>query len=202
MNNLANDPKHSDLVIDMRNKLWQTSVQIGDLGYIPEPLLEDSGKKYGNKYHVLATTENADLQSQCHKILEKCALRDIPGMLEGLYHTLPEVRFWAAYGLGNIDNYDQTILTALDHALTDESDAVRIAAARALCRSGKTEQALKILMDNLGNSNRITGMYAALFIEDLPFPLVTKAVPELRKALDSPYTFTQRIASRLLQKTE
>ncbi len=202
MTNLAADPKYSDLLAEMRANLWQTSQQTGDLGYIPEPLLEEAGKQYGNKYHVLAAGENKDLQEACHTILGKCATSDIAGMLEGLVHKRPEVRFWAAYGLGNVEGPGEAALTALDRALGDESDAVRIAAARALCLSGKPEKAWQTLVDNLDNSNRITGMYAALFIEDLPLPLVTKALPELRKALDSPYAFTQRVASRLIQKTE
>lgn len=202
MNNLATDPNYADMLVEMRAKLWQTSLQTGDLGYIPEPLLEESGKKYGNKYHVLAAAENQNLQESCHSILDKCAAKDIPGMLEGLSHERPEVRFWAAYGLGNIDNRDQTILTALERALDDESDAVKIAAARALCLAGDSETAWQVLVDNLDNSNRITGMYAASFIEDLPLPMIEKAVPQLQKALGNPYAFTQRIATRLIQKTK
>lgn len=200
MHNLANDPAYSNLLAGMRAKLWQTSAEIGDLGYIPEPILEESGKRYGNKYHVLAAVENRELQEACHSILGKCATKDLSGMLEGLAHERPEIRFWAAYGLGNIDAHTETTLTALDHALMDESHAVRIAAARALCLSGKTEAALQTLTNNLSNSNLIISMYSALFIEDLPVPLIRKALPELGNAMDSPYAFTQRIASRLIKK--
>jgi arylsulfatase A-like enzyme len=200
MNNLAADPQHSELLAEMRAKLWQTSVQTGDLGYIPEPLLEELGKKYGNKFHVLTAAENAELQSECYKILETCAQRDIPGMLEGLRHTRQEVRFWAAYGLGNIGQLDEATSTALGTALNDGNEPVRIAAARALCRSGESDIAFQVLLDNLNNNNRITGMHAAGFIEDLPLQLIRKAIPELKKALDSPYAFTQRIATRLISK--
>lgn len=202
MNNLVTDPKYVDVLAEMREKLWQTSVQTRDLGYIPEPLLEEAGKRYGNKYLVLAAGENQDLQEVCHAILGKCATRDIEGMVEGLSHERPEVRFWAAYGLGNAEGLDEAALSALDRALGDVSDPVRIAAARALCRSGKHDNAWQLLVDNLDNSNRITGMYAASFIEDLPLPLIRKAIPELKKALDSPYAFTQRIAARLISKAE
>lgn len=201
MNNLAMDPEYSDLLAEMRTRLWQTSVQIGDLGYLPEPLLEESGKRYGNKYFVLKADENKDLQESCHDILLKCAAKDRKGMLNGLSHTYPEVRFWAAYGLGNVSEYDEATLNALDHAMDDEFDAVRIAAARALCLAGKPETALQTLTDNLTSSNLITGMYAALFIGDLPLPLISKALPELKNAMNSPYAFTQRIATRLVEKS-
>jgi hypothetical protein len=165
MNNLAEDPKYAELLAEMSVMLWQTSVQTGDMGYIPEPLLEE-----------------------------------IPGMLEGLRHTRPEVRFWAAYGLGNIGQLDEATSTALGTALNDGNEPVRIAAARALCRSGESDIAFQVLLDNLNNNNRITGMHAAGFIEDLPLQLIRKAIPELKKALDSPYAFTQRIATRLISK--
>jgi arylsulfatase A-like enzyme len=202
MNNLATDPKYSDLLAEMKTKLWQTSVQIGDLGYLPEPLLEESGKRYGNKYYVLKADENKGLQESCYDMLLKCAGKDIKGMLKGLSHEFPEVRFWAAYGLGNVEGHDEATLISLDRAMGDEFDAVRIAAARAMCLAGKTETALQILTDNLTNSNLIIGMYTALFIEDLPLPLIKKALPDLKNAMDNPYAFTQRIATRLVKKSQ
>lgn len=202
MKNLANDPNYAGVLLEMRAKLWDNSVQTGDLGYIPEPLLEELGMSYGNKCYVLTAGENKDLQEACHNMIGKCASKDIPGMLEGLSHQRPEVRFWAAYGLGNVTGHDEVTLSALNRTLKDESDAVQIAVARALCLAGKSETALNVLSENMDNSNRITGMYAALFIEDLPLPMKKSVLPEIHKALDNPYSFTKRIASRLIEKTE
>ena len=199
MNNLAGDPKYSGLLANMRALLWQTSEETGDLGYIPEPILEELGKQYGNKSNVLAAPENKDLQLDCFQMLETAALGDIPGMLGGLTHTRPEVRFWAAYGLGNVGKLDDNAITALGNALRDVSDPVAIAAARALCLSGMAEPALQVLIDNLDNDNLITGMYAIRFIEDLPLSLIHQTIPDLTQAVESRYAFTGRIAQRLLQ---
>ena len=64
------------------------------------------------------------------------------------------VRYWAAIGLGDIRP------DGLDSLLEDDSDSVRIAAAEALCKQGKEDKALKVLMDVLQNGSNSSRLYA------------------------------------------
>jgi len=46
--NLADDPQYRETVSDLREKLYHWMQETGDLGLIPEPILEDLGKERGN----------------------------------------------------------------------------------------------------------------------------------------------------------
>jgi len=200
MNNLAGNPAYQDTLQKMQNMLLTTIIETNDLGFIPEPILEDLGKKYGNKFYVLQQDENRDLTTECIETMELVEKRDVGGLQKALKHEMASVRFWAGYGLGNIPELSASAAPELQKALNDNSDAVKIAAARALCRLGQPEFALHILEDNLKNQNLIVGLYSALFIEDLDKDLIRRVLPTIEKAKESPYEFTKRTAVRLNSK--
>jgi len=197
LNNLAGNDTYRDTLQKMRNILISTILETKDLGFIPEPILEEMGKKYGNKYYILQQPENSGLIRECMRVLRLDEQGEVEELQKALSDKRPSIRFWAAYGLGNIPELPAGAVASLKELLEDESDAVKIAAARALCRTGHTEPALHILSDNLENSNLITGMYATLFIEDLNEEMIEKIMPAIEKAKDGPYEFTRRIAVRI-----
>ena len=200
MNNLAGDPAYQDTLQKMQDMLLSTIFRTNDLGFIPEPVLEDLGKQHGNKFYVLQQEENCDLTRQCIETMELFERNDVSGLLKALKHEKASVRFWAAYGLGNIPEPASDVIPSVRAALEDETDAVKIVAARALCRLEQEEPALKILEDNLENQNLIVGLYAALFIEDLDEESIRKVLPSIEEAKESPYEFTRRVAVRLSDK--
>lgn len=198
MNNLAEDQRHQETMVEMRELLYQQIMQSKDLGFIPEPLLEELGKKAGNKYYVLQTPENSNLLDECLEMIEQVNNVNVDAMLEGLNSAREEVRFWAAYGLGNFSKHNDRTSEALKNTLNDPSAPVRIASARALCQGGNgSEDALEILTRELSNKNLITGMYAALFIEDLAPEYAEEILSKLDQDKEVPYAFTQRILTRL-----
>ncbi len=197
MNNLAEDPAFQDTLQQMRATLLATVKATHDLGFVPEPIAEVLGKKYGNKYFILQQPEYQNLISESIQALRLDGQKDVKDLQERLNHAKASIRFWAAYGLGNLGSEAAGAVPSLSTALQDESDAVKIAAARALCLMDRTEPALQIMTDNLNNDNLIVGLYAALFIEDLGEPVAGKILPFIQEAQENPYNFTRRVADRM-----
>ena len=202
MHNLASNPEHLDELQNMQQLMLETLQSTNDLGFIPEPVAEILGKKHGNKFFIAKQPDFASLQNQCLETLSFDEENNLSDLKTALKDKEPAVRFWAAYGLGNLNNLPDDVLSELQEKLNDPSDAVKIAAARALCKSGETEPALNILVENMSNQNLIAGLYAALFIEDLDFELRQQIKPEIARQQDNPYNFTRRVVNRMLENIE
>jgi N-sulfoglucosamine sulfohydrolase len=81
------------------------------------------------------------------------------GKLPGRYlHLLADkessARYWATIGLGNI------LQDGLNLLLEDDSDSVRIATAEVLCKRGKQDKALTVLLNILQNGSNSSRLYA------------------------------------------
>lgn len=199
MTNLAGNPAYFDTLVKFRDMLITSVIETADLGFIPEPISEELGKIYGNKYYILKQSDNQNLIKKCIETIVLAEKNNVTGLMQALSHDNESIRFWAAYGLGNIPELSTKAIPLLTTALEDKSDAVKIAAARALCITKKSEKALDLLINHLDNPNYLVGLYAALFIEDLDESMINKALPALIKAKDSPYEYTRRVAVRLSQ---
>jgi hypothetical protein len=195
MHNLASNPKHYNTLFLMKDALFDWMEKSNDLGCIPEPVAEELGVKYGNKYHILA--QEPDLQSASLEMMAADENGDVEVLVGGLDDTRPSIRFWAAYGLGNIGISKTT--DDLEPLLDDQNPSVRIAAARALCLLRQDKTAIQVLAEGLDADNVIVSMYAAEFIEDVGREQCSDIMPAIRKATESPYEFTRRIARRLVK---
>lgn len=182
--NLATSPKHTKTLTGLRNSLSEWMIESRDLGLIPEPLLEDFGRKSGNKYAILQS---------------KLSRGTIRGLLSSEEATLndpsPARRYWAATWTGA--NGDRSKVPELQKLLKDDWEPVRIAAALALCRLGvQREQSVKLLAGHLDSANHITGLFAIRAIEWSGVRnATTKAAAD--RAAKSKYEFTRRIGRRL-----
>jgi arylsulfatase A-like enzyme len=203
MENLVTKELFQETLSDMRELMRLQIIQSRDLGFFPEPLLEDLGKKAGNKYYVGQSPENLNILTECVDMINYVNNENVEAMLDGLKSTHEEIRFWAAYGLGNLEKPNTRTYEALKNTLMDSSPPVRIAAARALCQGGDASpSALEVLTKELSNKNLITGMYAALFIEDLPLSDIKDILSRLEKEREVPYAFTQRVLTRLSKRVK
>ncbi|MFW6369712.1 MAG: sulfatase-like hydrolase/transferase, partial [Bacteroidota bacterium] len=202
MHNLASNPEYLNDLQNMQQLMLEAMQSTNDLGFIPEPITEILGKKYDNKYFISKQSDFFSLQNQCLETLSFDEENNLSALKTALKDKEPAVRFWAAYGLGNLNNLADDVLSELQEKLNDPSDAVKIAAARALCKAGLTEPALDILAENMSNQNLITGMYAALFTEDLDLELRQQIKPEIAAQQDNPYNFTRRVINRMLGNME
>jgi len=196
-NNLAGQPDTQNVLQQLRGTLYRWMEDTRDVGVIPEPILEDLGKKYGSKYAVLQVPENAGLVKGIIEIIEAGERRDVPTLKKGLVSRHASLRYWAAVWLGN--SKDETAAADLVSALKDRSACVRVAAARGLCALGSTQPALTVLKQELNNSNLAVGYYAIRALEEIGEPALP-LLPDIRKNIHSPYDPTERIARRLSSK--
>lgn len=194
--NLACNPEYAKCLTRLRSELYDWMIDSGDLGLIPEPILEDLGKRYGNKYYVLQQPENRNLIRNIIDVIEAGEHGDTTFLLDALSSATPSLRYWAATWLGNLG--DQTALKPLARTQSDPVDGVRVAAALALCKLGRKRN-VETLIKEIDNTNLIVGMYAirAIEVSAIDTPAVRKAV---EKAKDSRYEFTRRYAKRLSGK--
>ncbi|MBC9866610.1 MAG: sulfatase-like hydrolase/transferase [Opitutae bacterium] len=195
--NLAGNPKFAKTLSELRSKLYGHMESSRDLGLIPEPILEDLGKRYGSKYQVLKQPENATMVPDLIAIMEAGEKGQVARLRQGLTNKSPAIRYWAATWLGVQGNVDAS--NVLVKATSDPILAVRIAAALALSRIGQSQKGEDVILQTIDDDNWLAGMYAIRALEwsGIRTPAALAAVT---KAKDNPYEFTRRIAKRLSSK--
>ena len=176
----------------LRLRLYQWMADSGDVGIIPEPVLEELGREHGSKYGLLPPRSR--LTWQIIEVVEAGERQDVPALRAGLTHPHPAVRWWAATGLGNAG--DRTAVADLKPLLEDRYAGVRVAAAQSLCQLGAVSEGLPVLERSIDDSNLVAGMYAIRGIEMLG-DVAAPAQPAVKAAVRSPYEFTRRIALRM-----
>ena len=195
INNLAEDPKYAKKLKTMRLQLYAWMDNTNDVGIIPEPILEDMGKKYGNKYTAMKQPEYANIHKRLILVIEAGEKQEINYLLKSAGSDEPAERYWAVTWLG-VNKVPSTLDKV--KAMTEDKDpAVRIAANLALYKIDPTYDPLPELGKLAENRNLIAGMYAMSAIEQTG--IRTDAVKAIaKKATESPYDFTQRYGKYLM----
>ncbi|MBD3374705.1 sulfatase-like hydrolase/transferase [candidate division KSB1 bacterium] len=200
--NLADDPAHQETLQELAGLHRQWIKETRDMGLFPEPVLEELGLEYGNKYFVLQDPDNLALLDELIRIIE---IREQEGdagletLVKALDHDSAAVRYRACYEIGNLDSVASAV-KVLRPMLEDDSEAVRIAAARALCRAGKPEEGTPVLQNALLNSgNHVIRHHAALFFEDIAPPYAEPYLEDFKTAEQDSYEFVTRVAERLVK---
>jgi arylsulfatase A-like enzyme len=184
LNNLANDTAYAGIKNRLKNKLHGWMVETRDLGLLPEAeymiRAEDS-----SPYEY--ARESGDYQ--VGKILEAAEMVGISGepeLLEKLNDNDSGVRYWTVIGLMQLEQISQPTTKALTGLLTDPSPSVQIAAAEALCRFGKSAEAVETLGRNVMDERPWVSLQAArsiLLVEEDARPLI----PVMYKKLETLY---------------
>jgi N-sulfoglucosamine sulfohydrolase len=204
LHNLVNSPEHQKILKRMRAAHIKWLHQTGDLGLIPEPELEEIYLKHGNNYEILAQPENHDLIDRIREVIElgEKGKSATPELINAMQDNRPSVRWWTAIGLGNMNSDAKAAETVLQKALNDKSPSVRVAAARAFCRMGKTRHVLPLLVKELKNKdNKIVRHYAALELEDLG-DKAAKFIEDIRAAQNDSYDCVKRVTTRIIDTLE
>lgn len=196
INNLAGNPKYKSELEKLRSTLYDKMAEINDPGLVPEPILEDLGQQYGNKYTALRQPYFADIQYRLIQIIEAGERGDIDYLITKTNSSDPNERYWAATWLGvNKSFRAKQVVTRL---YGDQNSTVRIAAQLALYKIDPAHDPIQSLGGELQNSNLLVGMYAMNAIEQTGIrnPEV-KMIAE--KASKSKYEYTRRLGKYLTE---
>ena len=194
--NLAKAPKHRDRLAAMRKVLHQRMTETRDMGLIPEPILEDLGRKTGNKYLAFLDNDHGKQTLRLIEVITAGEANDGAKLLQYAKSPDPSTRYWAAVWLG-VNKTAEGKATLLK-LTADSVPAVRVAAAQALSKFGDLSQ-MKLLVEHIKDPNLLVGMFALRAIEELGD--AGKAHREaIASAQKSKYEFSRRIARRLTGK--
>jgi len=192
--NLAADPKHAKQLAKLRKTLYDWMVETRDLGLIPEPISEDLGKKYGNKYDILQDKKYNDLIPQLIETIEAGEKRDLKTLHKLLKTGNDCQKYWAATWAGVIK--DKRSEESLKKMTASETPVLRVASLLALHRIEPNNEYLKGLTNEINDPNAIVGMYAMNAIEQTE--VLNKTTEDAADiALKSDYGFTARYGKRL-----
>jgi arylsulfatase A-like enzyme len=197
--NLAEDKRYKKRVAKLRTTLYRWMDETGDLGLIPEPILDDMGRKYGSKYAIMKDETNTDLTKRLIRVIEAGERANLRVLHRLLVDGNPSERYWAATWLGHLR--DQQFECPLRKAMTDKTAVVRVAAKLALCKLGYPDKYLRQLIPDINDENLIVGMYAMNAIEQTG--ILNDTVREAAElACNSKYEFTRRYGKRLMLKLQ
>jgi len=204
--NLAGDPKHKEILEEMRAALKKHSIEIYDNGFMPEGSeLEgyEASRKTG-AYPIARIYDIAVLASQRDP-------KNLPKLIEGLNDAHEAVRWWAAQGCTILGVKAASAKLALKKCCEDKSGGVQVAAAEAMARIGKLEQAMPVLERCLQDENApFFSLQAANVLDHLgesaksALPTVKKIMASLKpeEGANSPKAYPQRILERLIDVWE
>jgi arylsulfatase A-like enzyme len=195
INNLATNPKHTKTLDNLRSVLYNWMGETNDQGLIPEPYLEELGKKYGNKFTAMKQVEYEDINARLIRIIEAGEKKNISVLLDAINSNEPTERYWATTWLGV--NKVKSAHDKVEALTKDKAASVRIAANLALYKIDSSYNPIPALGKEVNHKNLIVGMYAINAIEQTGIRNdEIKAIAKI--ATDNRNDFTQRFGKYLL----
>jgi len=201
INNLAGKPEYREILDRMCSVHVEWMLKTKDLGLIPEPELVELEKKYGSRYAFLRQTRRERFLRRLHSIAALAGKPHRSGMsilAEALKDKNAAIRYWAAVGLGNLNQEAKPLIKELYSAINDKSAVVRIAAARALCILDKEIDALPVLVGELKSPNEWVRLGAAIILVKIG-EKARPAIEALQEAMkDTENKYVVRVANHAL----
>lgn len=151
--NLASEPAHQGVLVEMRERLCAWMLETRDLGLLEEAELY---RRAGDRPAMRLGTEPGAFDVA--RILETANLPlqgngAVGELMKRLKDGDSGVRYWAAVGLTALGGPDEAA-GELEGALGDGCPSVRAAAAFALCRMGRVEKALPVFAEDLKRGDK------------------------------------------------
>jgi uncharacterized sulfatase len=199
VHNLAAEKDYREILRKMRKAHLQWVVETRDMGLIPESEIERREKQTAARYNILLDAA-PDLIKRIRDVANLAigGPENFNGLVAALDDQDAVVRYWAAIGIGNMPGDARAIEAKLEQALTDEAPCVRIAAARALLKLDKPDQALNVLKQELKSEHQWGRLRAAIVLGEAG-EMARPLIPELQDCLqDQPNKYITRVANRTL----
>jgi len=194
INNLAADPAFNDVLTGLRVRLYEWMAETNDPVLIPEPLLEDLGKLFGNKFTAMKQEGMDQLRENLIHIVESGEEQNNEVLMEAIDSEEAAERYWAVTWLGI--NRVGAAKDQVAASTADPDPSVRIAANLALYKIDSSYDPIPALVEEVDHRNLIVGMYAMSAIEQTGIRNeAVKAIAEI--AAQSKYEFTKRYGKYL-----
>lgn len=206
LDNLAEDRKYAGVLRELRGRLNQWIEETRDIGQLPEPIIADYLKRYETPYSILEDRGNRRAARRINEVWELAqgGKGAIKGLVKAMGDKRPQVRYAAAFWLGNIAEDRAGARSVLVLGLNDKADYVRVASARALCLIDErvNSGALAVLVKELQTSdNEVVRHYAAEALEDMG-PKAKGVLPTIKDARGQKYEYVKRVTTRIVSKLE
>lgn len=162
LKNLASDPKRAKTLARMRRALAKHIRDSKDFGFVPESVawqMIGDGTAWDRLRNGKIRLRSPNAAAA------QMGMAGEEELLKNLSHRSAAVRYWGAIGLAGRKDLSEVALKKLGESLKDEAIAVRIEAAGALGRHGRTKQALSALVQLLQHRNMNNVLHAARTIE-------------------------------------
>jgi uncharacterized sulfatase len=221
LNNLAtsDSAEHQKLLAEFRKVQLDWALETRDLGFLPEPLVMEGERQFGNRFDILRQPGSEERFKRLHLLATQFGRQPI--RLNDLQAAAsaddPALRFWAAIGFANaakqslqITRPDETGKTVTESAkpvaaewlsklAKDDSAVVRVAAGDGLCYTGELDKGLAVLIKELGSPGPWVQLHAVIALDELDEQAkpATDAIEAARK--NSPNDYVKRVAERALQ---
>jgi N-sulfoglucosamine sulfohydrolase len=183
LNNLADDPKYSKKLQELRRANSKFVRDSKDLGFITR----DVRTQLTNQGHSLYTwAHQPDYPLEMLLTAAEDASSANPGKLPELVrymeHERPEIRFWGASGCAYLASLGKLakIPAQLRKLINDESEAVAATAAEALVYAGDSETGLKALVEQ-ANKGRLAALSSLDELRELARPVL----PQIRQLAEN-----------------
>ena len=203
INNVADNPQHAAALKRLRAELDRWALQSPDAHLLAEPFLQDADEQLGNRRAAVVGQEGKHRVQKLLAAAKAATDHPDPIALRALLgNDDPAVRWWAAMGLGGIDakRLDEPTVSDITGRLKDNCAAVRIAAAWALNRQGKTNGLLSVLTEELKDQNQWTRLWAMQTLDEMG-DAAKPALAAIREAQQSrANNYVARIADQVLAK--
>jgi len=184
IHNLAKNPEHHEILLELRAAHLKWRRDTRDLGVIPEGILLDERSNYESEYQL--GIREADRIEGAWSLLESLHQKTEEELVNLLDESDPVIRYWSAIGLGNLPESSTAAKIALEATLSDPSHHVRVAASRALLLKDKNEAALNVLRFAIESKGAL-GLAATLAVDEAGYNAKFIA-PELEAALEWAYS--------------
>ena len=200
LTNLAGYRKYAAVLKELRGRLAEWVEDTRDIGQLPEPIIADFLKKYDTPYAILEDSANRRLARQINQVWDVAQRgKDaVAELVRKMRDKRPQVRYAAAFWLGNIGVDTAAAKDVLVSGLTDDADYVRVACARAVCLIGDKadSKALAVLVKELQQSdNEVVRHHAAAALEDIG-PKAKVALGVIKQARTQKYEYVKRVTTR------